>query len=331
MKIAATAYDAPPRSEEWRELRRTGIGGSDAATVLGLNPYKGPLALYYEKRGEIDEPDRESDAMAWGVRLEQVVADHYSGETGLGVVGAGATYRHDAHAFMLANPDRWVLPAGEYAAADPSVSIPSPAAGILEIKTTAAWNASTWDADAADGAVIQWQHYAEVCDVDWGHIAVLIGGQAFRVVEMRRDRELGEMIVAAEAEFWERVTTGDPPPPDGSRSSSDVLAALYDGAGGTVALDDIAQVLDDLRGVRTEIAALDRRKTELENRIKAALGDATDGTVDGSLAVTWRPSTRTRIDTRAVARILPDPPAGAADAYRTTSTTRRFLVKDPTP
>ena len=39
--------------EEWLDLRRTGIGGSDAATIVGLNPYSSRYSLYLDKIGEV--------------------------------------------------------------------------------------------------------------------------------------------------------------------------------------------------------------------------------------------------------------------------------------
>lgn len=36
-------------SKEWHEERKKGIGGSDAAAVLGMDPYRSPLAVYYDK------------------------------------------------------------------------------------------------------------------------------------------------------------------------------------------------------------------------------------------------------------------------------------------
>ena len=37
--------------QEWLEDRKRGIGGSDVATVLGLNKYKSPYQLWLEKTG----------------------------------------------------------------------------------------------------------------------------------------------------------------------------------------------------------------------------------------------------------------------------------------
>ena len=43
--------------EEWTALRSTTIGGSDAAAILGLNPYKSPYALWAEKTGKVIPED----------------------------------------------------------------------------------------------------------------------------------------------------------------------------------------------------------------------------------------------------------------------------------
>ncbi len=37
--------------EEWLATRKQGIGGSDAAAAVGLNPYKSQLELWLEKTG----------------------------------------------------------------------------------------------------------------------------------------------------------------------------------------------------------------------------------------------------------------------------------------
>ena len=52
---------------EWLEERRKGIGGSDAAGILGLNPWKTAYRVYQEKRKEVERerivilPENEQD------------------------------------------------------------------------------------------------------------------------------------------------------------------------------------------------------------------------------------------------------------------------------
>src|SRR5436309_6683915 len=47
----------PPRSTlfPYTTLFRSGIGSSDAATVMGLSPWSTPLGLYLDKTGQLPE------------------------------------------------------------------------------------------------------------------------------------------------------------------------------------------------------------------------------------------------------------------------------------
>ena len=40
------------KRNEWLNLRKTGLGGSDAGAVCGLNPYSSPLQVFYDKTSE---------------------------------------------------------------------------------------------------------------------------------------------------------------------------------------------------------------------------------------------------------------------------------------
>ena len=42
--------------EEWLSARRTGIGGSDIAAILGLSPWRTPLDVYRDKVDGEDQP-----------------------------------------------------------------------------------------------------------------------------------------------------------------------------------------------------------------------------------------------------------------------------------
>ena len=87
--------------------RLTGIGGSDAACVVGLNPYKLPLQLYLEKRGELAEADlSDNAAVRWGNLLEDVVADHFAETTGKSVRRNAELLRSEQWPWMIAHIDR---------------------------------------------------------------------------------------------------------------------------------------------------------------------------------------------------------------------------------
>ena len=45
--IIANTKDMP--KDEWLKKRKCGIGGSDASSILGFNPYKSSMAVYLDK------------------------------------------------------------------------------------------------------------------------------------------------------------------------------------------------------------------------------------------------------------------------------------------
>ncbi|NLY64522.1 MAG: YqaJ viral recombinase family protein, partial [Alcaligenaceae bacterium] len=73
--------------DEWLEVRKHGIGSSDAAAAVGLNPYKSQLELWMEKTGRDaglpkPDPNDTSAPVYWGTLLEPIVAASYTQQTG---------------------------------------------------------------------------------------------------------------------------------------------------------------------------------------------------------------------------------------------------------
>ncbi len=126
--------------EEWLKLRKTGIGGSDAGAICGLNPYSSPMKVFWDKTtDEVEEKDNE--AIRIGNDLEQYVAGRFMEATGFKVRRSNYMYRSKKHPYMIEDVDRMVV-GGD--------------AG-LECKTASAYNADKW----ADGRIPL--HYAMQC------------------------------------------------------------------------------------------------------------------------------------------------------------------------
>ena len=64
--------------EKWLKTRDLGIGGSDAAVIMGLNPYKSSYKLWMEKTGQA-EPEDLTGIMSvyWGTKNEPAIADWF--------------------------------------------------------------------------------------------------------------------------------------------------------------------------------------------------------------------------------------------------------------
>jgi len=272
--------------EQWLEVRSHGIGSSDAAAVLGLSPWKSPLALYAEKVGLI-EPDDLSDLehVRWGNILEEPIAERYSEVTGRTVVDPGrfTVDIHPEHPFILASVDRRI--AGDGNGHGP---------GILEIKTASAYKLQDWQEEPPLPYQVQLQHQLMVTGCRWGSLAVLVGGQKFHYVDLERNDDFCRILLDAELEFWSRVERRDPPDADGSDSTRRALEAMYPlDIGETVALSEEAwELAQELELAKQTIKAATDRKQEIENRIKAELGPFAKGLFSDGSGFTFKTQRR---------------------------------------
>jgi putative phage-type endonuclease len=137
--MSAAINTAAMSREDWLRERRRGIGGSEAAAILGLSPWATPLDVYLDKIGEGEDVE-ETEAMYFGTILEGVVADEFSRRTGLKVRRRNALLTHPDYPWMIANIDRMVV-----------------GGGLLECKTCNAFN--PWNGVVPEHYQIQVQHY----------------------------------------------------------------------------------------------------------------------------------------------------------------------------
>jgi len=85
--------------DDWLAVRRTGIGGSDAAAAVGLNPYMSARELWLDKTGRAEgmprpDPNDTTSPTYWGTLLEPIVAASYTKLTGNRVRRVHAVLRH---------------------------------------------------------------------------------------------------------------------------------------------------------------------------------------------------------------------------------------------
>lgn len=269
----------------WLEARQAGIGGSDCAAAVGLSPFKSPLTLYMEKRGEIEPDQAETEAAYWGTKLEAAVAERYTEVTGKRVRRQPMRSCLNNN-FMLANIDRQILE-------DPR------GPGVLEVKTSNAFKRVDGLDDLPDHYYLQMQHYLAVTNYRWGAFAFLIGGQKFVHFEVERDQATIDVLIEQETLFWRRVRCGNPPTVDGSDATRALLSHMYpQDSGETITLDN-AEAARQLVSTKQRIAEIEAQKQALENLFKAEIGAASVAIIPGFGKITWRtakPSQKEEID-----------------------------------
>lgn len=283
---------------EQKEMRKTGIGGSDMAAVCGLHPYKSAMDVYLEKVGVTEEPDlSDNEAVEWGNRLEEAIAEKYAQKHRVRLL-THDTVRHPKHQWLLATPDRLVFNGGTAAQKG------------YEGKTAGIRSAHRWGNDAEENTMpdeyrIQCHTYMEVFDLPWD-LAVLIGGQEYREYALEPDKALQTRLIEMGEQFWtEHVEKHVPPAPDASEQTAKALVKLYPKdvgeyiPGGAEAEEWAVK----LRDARNAIAQIDKDKTEAENNLKAIIGEAAGLILPDPLGrITWKQSKDTaKVDWKAVA------------------------------
>ena len=205
--------------QDWLEVRKQGIGSSDAATACGLNPYMSMLELWLIKTGrQTQSIEDESSGIAplyWGKQLEPLVAEYYSMHTNNKVRRVNAVLQHpdpDKH-FMLANLDYSVVGSDEVQ--------------ILECKTAGEHGAKLWRDGVPLYVLCQVQHQLAVTGKQAAHVCVLICGHETKIFKVTRSESVIEHIVQAERLFWECVENDVPPAVDASESAAKALQQLY--------------------------------------------------------------------------------------------------------
>lgn len=269
--------------ERWLEIKRQGIGGSQAAAVLGASPFTSPAKVWATITGRM-EGDPENNAMRMGLAMEQMTADLFMDETGLPV------HRYGSDNIML-----WQRADRPWHLYSPDGVVDDPARGrcLYEGKTGSADFVAEWE-----GGEVPLAYYFQGqwgCAIDptiagvW--YAALLGGRIYgepgsfhlRHVFVPRHDSVCATMVERIGEWWERHVVGDEPPMVGA-DDKEVLQQAFPANSGktvqleTVTLDGSTYDLADLLRERAEIKdrlqpELDRVET-IENVLRLATGDA---------------------------------------------------------
>lgn len=297
--------------KEWLQFRNKGIGGSDVATLCGINKYKSPVELWMEKTCQI-HPKESGEAAYWGTKMEPIIREEFRLRTNLKVDIVNSILQHEKYDFMLANLDGIIYDAelGDC---------------IFEAKTASAFKQSQWEDNLPEEYMLQIQHYMAVTGFKGTYIAALIGGNQFVYHFIKRDEELINMIIRLEKNFWNHVVTNTPPPIDGSEASTELLSRLYPNCSenSTVILPDEAIILlNQYELAKEKEREISEMKDELANKLKTMIGEYETGTVKDR-TISWKSISTEKFDSKKLKKELPD----IHQKYLVKSNFRRFSVK----
>jgi putative phage-type endonuclease len=202
---------------EWYLKRKKVVTATDIGAICGLSPYRSAFDVWMDKTREEIPPDRPTDAMTWGNRLEPVIAAAYTESYGIKTVKAEFIRRDIDGVPCGATPD--------YLSEDGKINV--------EVKTSRSsrgWGDAGTD-EVPDYYLTQVTWQMGICQREITHLACLIGASDFRIFNIPFSREFFDKLLHRAQEFWKLVETKTPPQVDGSDSCAEYYSKLYQKGG----------------------------------------------------------------------------------------------------
>ena len=256
----------------WLEARRHHIGASEVAAVLGVDPWRGPLAVYEAKINGSSQSD--ADYLAFGRDVEGAIANLYAHRTGRPVrdLGASEIQYHPEYPWIGATLDR-------VTEGTPSEPAPGDGPGPLELKHVSKFQSpEDWKADPPLNYQIQLQIQMSCTGAQWGCLAGMFPGYQLAWVDVKRNDSFLAAAYPILAEFWERVQRKDPPPPDGTTGTGDAIKRLWprESPEKTITIEDdrILSLVTEWDGLKGAEREAQKRIKELDAIIRATMQDA---------------------------------------------------------
>jgi putative phage-type endonuclease len=278
-----------PITEKQLEQRRTHLGSSDMAVIMGLSPFKTtPADVYYAKRGLVP-PSESNAAMSAGNRLERSVLAW--AQTELGPLKRNQRRVHPRLP-LAANVDAIVRASGEPVEAKTS-GIAGPIFG--------SWG-EAGTSEIPDHVIIQSHVHMMCVGASVCHVPALLGGRGFVMYRVDYNQIIADAIAEAATGFWACVEAGVPPPD--SAPSEQVYKTLRRQPG------TWAEVSPDAVD-RYETATAKRLEIEKEEKAAKAdimrqIGTAEGALLEGGRILTYYEQARKSLDIEKLEQMAPD-------------------------
>jgi putative phage-type endonuclease len=183
--------DIEQGSKEWLNLRKTKITATDAAVIMGLNPWQTPYGLWMQKMG-LSPPNEETEAMNEGKRLEPIALAKWNSSN---------KYPYSPGVFI--NDEReWQMA---------SLDGVNELGALVEIKCSAKSLEMAKDGIIPDYYKAQMQHQMSVCNMPRMNYYVYYNDEAYGHIVERDEAFISDML-KKEEEFYKLMQIGEPPP-----------------------------------------------------------------------------------------------------------------------
>ncbi len=298
------------------EDRTKYIGGSDVGAILGLNKWRTPLDVFYEKTGLRENEDCDNEFMYWGREIEPLITKKFMEQTTISVKSHPIKYQ-EKYPFLAAHVDGVIESKNDGVITD-----------ILECKCASEYVKSSWgeegSADIPASYLMQVAHYSNIFKVEFVYIAVLFGGNDFKIYQYIKDEKLEKQIEEKLVDFWENnVLKREPPMPVSIDEAKSLYRHAEEGSI-SVADNEILDVYYDMMEAKKLKKESEKAYDDKELKIMNFMNDA-ETLVDNSGATlcTWKNQSSDRFQQKEFKSIYPD----VYSKFLKENKTRRFLSK----
>lgn len=246
--------------EQWLELRRKNIGGSEVAALFGCQPAyaMSHYTLWHVKRGDIPEPTFDGERPAWGLRLEDAIAAAASEKLGITSYRRAGYWQHPTVPGLGCTPD----------------FICEDGIRLLECKNVD-WLVyrKQWGGEPPKHILLQAQTQMACTGADLVDVCGLVGGNDLKTFPIERRPKIIAAIEARVLDFWESMANGKEPPIDDTTSTAASVQALFPHDNGDDAPADMRHdnELPDLCARLAHVSETRLEAQKEERRLKSSL------------------------------------------------------------
>lgn len=313
--------------EKFLAGRKKGIGGSDVAAILGFSPYKSPYQLWLDKTGRSERSESQSESAHFGHLLEDVVAKEYSRRAGVKVQRVTQQLSLPDHPWAIGNIDRAIINpeiSGNVRFKDGKLTTDQ----LLECKTASEYLAKLFGEEGSDQVpdyyLTQCLWYLLLSGCQFIDLAVLIGGNKFRMYRIERDEDLIDSIFRQVKAFWFNHVIADVPPDP--TCFDDVLHRWSKHVVGKQVEATFEQIKlnEELIAVQGRQKTDKAREDEIKLTLVSSMQDAEMMISQGMTICTYKEQSSTRIDSTLLKKEEPE----LFEKYSKTSSIRVFRISN---
>jgi len=250
--------------EEWHDIRKEGIGGSELGTILGLNPWESAYTLFHKRMGNIDGTVTPNWAIRFGNAFEEPILQLYSEEHPDQEIFTTGTFARRDKPWMHANPDAIAKVDGEWK--------------IIEVKTA---RAGFSELPPHYEAQVMW--YMHVTGVK-SAVVVAVAGMTYQEFEVEYDPFVADTYARVAEDFWNSLQDNTVPEWDGSKSTYETVRELHPEISDDDKELDI-EVWLELKEAQREFAEAEKKLTQAKAEILDQMGKAKYGWVNNRRVV----------------------------------------------